>query len=389
MTPATIGSSLIVKNLIENAHVYCFTRLQALETANTSTSSDEVTDVDADDDDDVDEAVGKKRARAVPSGSGSSSSGSSSSSSSSNSSGAAAAKRAKSDNCTWTGKLQDAKQHFNECAYAGALCGYGCGAVVRRIDMPEHEASICPKREVQCTNVGCTAVMPEPMIAAHKANDCLYEVVDCPFSDMGCKERVLRKDVESHEEAAMKQHNRLLLRDNRSLRQGIQSLRQDNLSFRQDIQSLRQDNLSLQQKVDKQEERLNRQQYQIVHKVKLAEILRGGEVMKRSDVKQVGAFTASKSVAKGFAVNGDCCGVYLGLKDGPFPCHVSCTYEVVHWDGKSESAHKSEITYTYEEAGGRGLHEFIPLSKLTAAASPYVQDGHVTLTATFRFLPMQ
>ena len=98
LTPTSIGSTLLVKNLIENAQVYCFTRLEALEAANTSTSSNAVTDVDADDDDnDVDAASGKKR------------SGSSSSSSSST----AAAKRAKSDHCIWTGKLHEAKQHFN------------------------------------------------------------------------------------------------------------------------------------------------------------------------------------------------------------------------------------------------------------------------------------
>ena len=157
---------------------------------------------------------------------------SSSSNSNSSSSGAAAtAKRAKSDHCTWTGKLHDAKQHFKTCVYAGARCGFGCGAVVRRIDMSDHESSLCPKREVKCSNVGCSAVMPEPMIAAHKANDCLYEVVDCPFSRVGCKDRMKRKDVDSHEEVAMKQHNRLLL-------QGMQLLQQDNRSLQQKVAEL-------------------------------------------------------------------------------------------------------------------------------------------------------
>ena len=384
LAPATMASNLIAKNMIEDAQVYCFTRLPALEAGNTSASSDEATDVDADDDDDVGKAAGKKRARAVPAGSGSSSS-----SSSSSSNRTTAAKRAKSDYCTWTGKLQDAKQHFNECVYAGALCGFGCGAVVRRIDMPEHEASICPERGMMCANVGCGALIREPMIAAHKANDCLYEEVDCPFSSVGCNERVLRKDVDSHEEAAMKQHNRLLLQDNRSLRQ-------DNLSFRQDIQSVQQDNLSLrqdilslQQKVAEQEQRLDEQQQQIVFKVKLADLVRGGEVDVESDEKVVGAYSAFMIVQKGYAVNGDCCGVYLHLVDGPFPCHVSFTIEVVHWDGKSENARKIEDTDTYKRAKGRGFPKFIRLSQLTAAASPYVKDGHITFIVTFRFLPME
>ena len=384
LTPATMSSNLIVKNLIESAHVYCFTRLPALEAANTSASSNAVTDVDADVDDGIGKAAGMKRARAVPAGSGSSSS-----SSSSSSIGTVAAKRTKSDHCTWTGKLHNAKQHFNECVYAGALCGFGCGAVVRRIDMPEHKASICPKRDVPCTNVGCTAVMPEPTIAAHKANDCLYEVVDCPFSGMGCKECVLRKDVESHEEAAMKQHNRLLLQDNRSLRQ-------DNLSFRQDIQSVQQDNLSLredilslQQKMAEQEGRLDEQQQQIVLKVKLVDLVQVGEVDLNSDENTVGAYSACMSVQKGHLHNGDYCGVYLHLENGLFPCHVSSTFKLVHWDGKSESACKEDDADLYEVAGGRGWVKFIPLSKFTARASPYVNNGHVTFIVTFRILPME
>ena len=212
------------------------------------------------------------------------------------------------------------------------------------------------------------------MIAAHKANVCPYEVVDCPFSVVGCNEHVLRKDVESHEEAAMKKHNRLLL-------QGMQTQQQD-------IQLLRQDNLSLQQKVAEQEKRLDGQSYELVYKVKLTDLVRGGEVVKCSDDKMVGAYKSYVHVQKGYADTGDCCGVYLGLKDGPFPCRVYYTIEVVHWDGKIESARKKEYTNMYDAPQGRGPSKFIPLSKLTAAASPYVNDGEVTFIITFRILPV-
>ena len=107
-----------------------------------------------------------------------------------------------------------------------------------------------------------------------------------------------------------------------------------------------------------------------------------------SDDKMVGAYKASMCVDKGRVVNGDCCGVYLRLQDGPFPCRVSYTFEAVHWDGKPESACKKDFTYTYDRAEGWGWPDFIPLSKLTAAASPYVKDGEVTFITTFRFLPM-
>ena len=103
----------------------------------------------------------------------------------------------------------------------------------------------------------------------------------------------------------------------------------------------------------------------------------------------VGAYKAYVQVRKGYAANGDCCGVYLGLLDGPYPCRVSCTTEVLHWDEKPESAFKKVDTHIYEAAQGRGWTDFISLSKLTDAASPYVKDGHITFTTTFRILPME
>ena len=332
----------MVKNLIENANVYCFTRLEALEAANTSTSSNAATDVDdsGDGDDEVDEAAGEKRTTC-------------SGSSSSSSNGASAAKRAKADHCTWTGKLCDAKQHFNECEYAGEICEFGCGAVVRRMDMSEHKVSICLKREVPCSNVGCTAVMPGSYIDFHKRTKCLYELVDCPFSSVGCKKRMMRKDLDTHEDYAMKQHNRLLLK-----------------------------------KVAKQEERLDKPLHQIVYKADLDDLLQDGKIDLSSDEIVVGAYEAYMIVDKGYDNNDNCCGAHLMLQDGPFPCRVISNFEVVHWDGKPESARKEECNGTLDkEELGNGIYQLIPMSELTAAASPYVKEGHVTFIVTFRLLP--
>ena len=79
--------------------------------------------------------------------------------------------------------------------------------------------------------------------------------------------------------------------------------------------------------------------------------------------------------------------MYLELGDGPFPCRVSYTIKVVHYDGKTESSHFKKATVVYEEAEGSGYPDFIPSSMLTDADSPYVKDGEVTFIATFRILP--
>ena len=170
---------------------------------------------------------------------------------------------------------------------------------------------------------------------------------------------------------------------------------EDVVSLRQDIQSLRQHNQSLQQKVDEQAQKLNeqvqklnRQSQEIVLKVNVAELRRGGQVLLLSDRKMVGAYAVDMKVEKGYIANGNSCGVYLQLTDGPFPCRVSANIDVVNWDGVLESNHKVDFAHTYEHATWYGRNKVIELSELTEAGSPYVRAGHVTFITTFRILPL-
>ena len=175
----------------------------------------------------------------------------------------------------------------------------------------------------------------------------------------------MRKDIDGHEESAMKQHNRLLL-------QGNQSLQQKTAEQAESIRLLQQNQLY--------------QLHQIVHKVKLADLVVDGEVEMWSDAKMIGGAHNAYIVQKGYAWNDDCCGVLLRQVDGPFPCHVTSTTEIVHWDELSSSTVKSDLTHAYKNTEKWGFLKFIPLSKLTAAASPYVNNGEVTFIITFRIV---
>ena len=203
----------------------------------------------------------------------------------------------------------------------------------------------------------------ESMLAAHKANDCPYQRIDCPFSTVGCNEHLLRKDIDSHNAAHAEQHNCLLMLGIQSLRQDVQSLRQDNRSLREDNLSFRQDNLSLQQKVVEHEERLNRQHHEIIFKIRLRDLTQDGLVDMSSRHKNVGAYNAWLRVKKGFCENGDHCGVHLHLGNGPFPCRVTCTFEIPHWDSMQASVHKDGFTHTYEGANNMGFSQIMRLGK--------------------------
>ena len=183
------------------------------------------------------------------------------------------------DHCTWTGKLIDAEQHFKQCGFAGVRCGFGCGAIVTRKDMIEHEASACQNRAVLCTNLGCTDVMPHPMIASHKANDCLYQKVSCCYRRVGCNVQLLRKDINKHVEASANQHMLLIVKQVSEHEKVNRWLQQENQDMQQKITVIEQDKQSMQQQIAGLEERLNKQEKELAKGMVKTEILFLGGIL--------------------------------------------------------------------------------------------------------------
>ena len=58
----------------------------------------------------------------------------------------------------------------------------------------------CPKAQVRCPNSSsCLNVIARCNIATHRST-CQYENVPCKYAEVGCKEKPLRKDLNTHEE---------------------------------------------------------------------------------------------------------------------------------------------------------------------------------------------
>ena len=69
-------------------------------------------------------------------------------------------------------------------------------------------------------------------------------------------------------------------------------------------------------------------------------------------------------------------GLYFELGNGPVPCKVTWTFELVHHDGQAASLTKWSSEHTYEAYLGWGWSKFVPKARLAdAATSPYVKDG--------------
>ena len=85
----------------------------------------------------------------------------------------------------------------NECLNHQYQCS-NCKASGRYCDIITTHLYTCPKVNIPCPNSDCTAIVPHCELADHRSK-CPFEKVPCKYAGIGCKEELLRKDLEQHE----------------------------------------------------------------------------------------------------------------------------------------------------------------------------------------------
>ena len=158
------------------------------------------------------------------------------------------------DHCKWSGEINDLQSHLdNHCPHATVTCQYNCGVKIVRCQKDLHEARICRKRPFSCWFCNMNATAEEIDGHATKCdrlpikcpNKCLIQLlqgelhlhlkqcplqkISCDFEHAGCKERVLRKDYDSHIEGSTQQHLRLLASEQVRMKKMIKMLTQVHL----------------------------------------------------------------------------------------------------------------------------------------------------------------
>ena len=125
--------------------------------------------------------------------------------------------------CKWQGKIKDLQSHLDDhCPHTTVICRYNCGVKITRCQKQEHEdrvcrkrpfscwfcdmkataeeidghAAKCDKRTIECPNK-CPATLLQGEVLFHLEQCPLQEIL-CEFAHVGCKERVIRKDYDSH-----------------------------------------------------------------------------------------------------------------------------------------------------------------------------------------------
>ena len=131
--------------------------------------------------------------------------------------------------CEWIGELRSLENHLTICGFTLLPCPNECKdgkktVKLLRKNIKVHKKEVCPRRrykcphcresgeyqerttthleeclkmKIPCPNDGCDEEIERCGILHHQQK-CLFEEVFCKYIDIGCKKKILRKDVEEH-----------------------------------------------------------------------------------------------------------------------------------------------------------------------------------------------
>ena len=141
------------------------------------------------------------------------------------------------EGCKWKGEINDIVKHLKCCQYESVECeNSGCDSTVQRQHLKSHMEAGCPYRNVNCqycdlsgkhwfiagNHKGECPKVPLPCpngcevgtvlrkdVNMHR-EICNLEVIECEYYDMGCKSKIVRKDIEDHNRENVNEHLRVL-----------------------------------------------------------------------------------------------------------------------------------------------------------------------------------
>ena len=101
----------------------------------------------------------------------------------------------------------------------------------------------CPNVILACPNK-CNENIKRKDIEEHR-NECLLQLLDCPFKEAGCEVRLPRKDISEHETTSMQSHLQLTMkataavkRENKELKRSNDELKKSNNELKGDFNTI-------------------------------------------------------------------------------------------------------------------------------------------------------
>ena len=141
----------------------------------------------------------------------------------------------KEKGCKWQGELNNINNHLGNndgCKFEEVKCSNECGKMIERRYLTSHVKTKCPRRKVICQYCHDTVEqegqhkeecpkLPLPCpnkceagsvsredIEAHR-KECPLEMIQCEYHNVGCEVTIARKDMEQHNDQAVKEHLQL------------------------------------------------------------------------------------------------------------------------------------------------------------------------------------
>lgn len=147
------------------------------------------------------------------------------------------------------GKVED---HRQMCEFELITCPSNCGMRVTRKTLESHIAEDCVQRKIRCKLCHmdfllkeleahfmecpmvtvpceqCTELLSRHKLQLHIDLDCPRTKLSCPFHEIGCNERLERKEMEQHDKTNMHLHLQLLTSAFQAFKYNVGSLLQGN-----------------------------------------------------------------------------------------------------------------------------------------------------------------
>ena len=142
--------------------------------------------------------------------------------------------------CPWVGELSSLQAHLESdsgCGYVEVQCSNKCGAMMMQKELEAHLGQQCPLRKIKCqycyyedtyqtirtqhydacpycplpcpNNCGTTDMLRRDM--ANHRSKCELESVECPFHEVGCNVRIVRREFDVHMSENQQNHLLVLL----------------------------------------------------------------------------------------------------------------------------------------------------------------------------------
>ena len=148
--------------------------------------------------------------------------------------------------CQWTGELRQLGSHLNPnqnqegCLFVNVTCSL-CGETMKRSSLSQHQESDCPKRSYSCphcyiqsnynnivnSHLGkcpyypcrcphCYQPFKRCKLHLHINNGCILAPFPCPFKPVGCRENLVKIELDTHIKKSAAIHAKLLLEHGRA-----------------------------------------------------------------------------------------------------------------------------------------------------------------------------